>query len=177
MIEKLSKLSVNKRTLVYLSLLVFVMGVLIAIAVWVPIHFELGFEKRYSWLVFSVIVITSITFLVILCIGKLEDTAMSLKKEPNEQEFLEVAQTSHSHWIFTKFKGDRAIYAICPHCDFHYNPSILDENLNPVISSVFKYCPMCAEYLYITPENIKVDVETNRYITEVYETSDKKVIK
>ncbi len=176
MIKKFSKLNLNKRSAIYLSSLFFVMGVLIAVAVWVPIHFELGFNEKHAWLFFSAAVIVSIVFFLIWCIDKLEDKAILLEKEPDKQEFLEVAETSHSHWVFTKFKGDKAIYAICPHCNFCYNLSALNEDLEAVIPSVFKYCPMCSEYLYMTPEKIKIDI-VDRYITEVYETNDKKVIK
>ena len=166
MIKKLSNLGLYKRAVIYLSLLLFIIGVFIAVAIWMPIHFELEFDERYACLFFSTIVIMGIFFLFTRCISKLENKVALLEKEPNKQEFLEVAQASYSHWAFTMCKGDRAIYAVCPHCNFRYNPSVLDESLNPVIPSVFKYCPMCAEYLYITPENIKVDVEANRYITE-----------
>lgn len=165
MIKKLSNLDLYKRAVIYLSLLLFIIGVFIAVAIWVPIHFELEFDERYACLFFSTIIITGVFFLFTRCIGKLENKVALLEKEPNKQEFLEVAQASHSHWVFTKYKGDRAIYAVCPHCNFRYNPSVLNENLNPVISSVFKYCPMCAEYLYVTPENIKVDVEIDNYIS------------
>ena len=50
-----------------------------------------------------------------------------------------------SKWIFEKFKGDMAIYAICPICNFHY---CAGDFIKKQITTLYTYCPMCGEYLY-----------------------------
>ena len=70
-------------------------------------------------------------------------------------------------WIFEKFKGDMAIYAICPQCGFYHNPSTLHSDMTTTITNRYKLCPTCGEYLYV--EGNTVDVIWNqRYITEFF---------
>lgn len=50
-------------------------------------------------------------------------------------------------WHFEKFKGDMAIYSICPKCGFSKNVSYLTANgeicINP--QKIYNYCPNCGE--------------------------------
>lgn len=48
-------------------------------------------------------------------------------------------------WKYEKFKGDMAIYAICPTCNFHY---CCGDTIKNQITNLSTYCPMCGEYLY-----------------------------
>lgn len=57
-------------------------------------------------------------------------------------------------WIFEKFRGDGAIYAICPKCGFHYASGStleMDAGLRQ-----YRYCPMCGEFLLNPSEEIEV---------------------
>ena len=72
-------------------------------------------------------------------------------------------------WKYERFKGDAAIYALCPKCNFHYDPSRFNsQTFQTDIVIQYKYCPMCGEYLYDDSEN--VDATWNeRDISELYE--------
>lgn len=71
-------------------------------------------------------------------------------------------------WKYEKFKGDGAIYAFCPKCNFHHNPS--EYNIKTGQTDViyqYNYCPMCAEPLY--DENGEIEIIWNeRNIAELY---------
>jgi hypothetical protein len=61
------------------------------------------------------------------------------------------------NWIYEKFIGDMAIYAFCPICGFHHNPSSLDSATNETkFKYQYNYCPMCGEHLYDGNEEISV---------------------
>lgn len=55
-------------------------------------------------------------------------------------------------WKYEKFRGDAAIYAFCPKCGFHHNPSRKGMNEDGKwatnILYQYNYCPICGEYLY-----------------------------
>ena len=55
-------------------------------------------------------------------------------------------------WQYEKFKGDSAIYAFCPKCNFRHDPSDMEKDeygkWNTVIKYQYNYCPICGEYLY-----------------------------
>lgn len=55
-------------------------------------------------------------------------------------------------WEYEKFRGDAAIYAFCPKCKFHHNPSRLvdedDGHMTTKIMYQYNYCPICGEYLF-----------------------------
>ena len=71
-------------------------------------------------------------------------------------------------WKFEKFKGDGAVYAFCPKCNFYHNPSHFNsETMSVEIAFQYKYCPMCGEYLYDKSDNFKV-VWGERYIMDLY---------
>ena len=72
-------------------------------------------------------------------------------------------------WKYEKFKGDAAIYAFCPKCGFHHNPSRLKPGaFEPEINYQYVYCPMCGEYLF--DDSGEADVVWNeRDIIELYE--------
>lgn len=68
-------------------------------------------------------------------------------------------------WLIEKFKGDMAIYAFCPKCNFHH--SVGDTMTGKVF--LYWFCPMCGEYLKIDDSNIEIDRYNERDITELYE--------
>jgi hypothetical protein len=59
-------------------------------------------------------------------------------------------------WHFEKFKGDMAIYAICPKCGFYYNSSTLQRDMTTTITNVYNFCPICGEQLSIKEEDVDV---------------------
>ena len=61
-------------------------------------------------------------------------------------------------WKYEKFKGDMAIYAICPICNFHY---CCGDFLKKQIVTQYTYCPMCGEYLYENTEEVNVIYNKN----------------
>ena len=72
-------------------------------------------------------------------------------------------------WKYEKFKGDGAIYAFCPNCNFHYNPSRLNtKTMQCELVFQYNYCPMCGEYLYDDSKNVNV-TWNERDISELYE--------
>lgn len=76
---------------------------------------------------------------------------------------------SHKKWKYEKFKGDGAIYAFCPKCNFHYNPSRLNtETMQSELVIQYNYCPICGEYLYDDSESVSV-TWNERNIEELYE--------
>ena len=79
--------------------------------------------------------------------------------------------TSSKHWVFEKFKGDMAIYAFCPYCNFVYNPSKLNKDMQPEIKGLYNYCPNCGKYIYIEPDKIKIEQNNKRNIAELYKES------
>ena len=50
-------------------------------------------------------------------------------------------------WRFEKFKGDSAIYAICPRCGFYHNVSYVafpfEIRINPQM--IYNFCPNCGK--------------------------------
>lgn len=69
-------------------------------------------------------------------------------------------------WKYEKFRGDGAVYAFCPKCNFHHNPSkYFPEERDTRVIYQYNYCPICGEYLY------DADVETNGYKT-IWEVRD-----
>lgn len=74
-------------------------------------------------------------------------------------------------WKYEKFKGDGAIYAFCPKCGFHHNPSRLNsETMKSEITYQYNYCPMCGEYLYDENAENGIEITWNeRDIVELYE--------
>lgn len=74
-------------------------------------------------------------------------------------------------WKYEKFKGDAAIYAFCPKCGFHHNPSRMEQDENgrwsTEIKFQYKYCPMCAEPLFDKSGEVDV-IWDERDITELY---------
>lgn len=88
-----------------------------------------------------------------------------------DKEINEVNNTDNiqNHkWFFERFKGDAAIYAFCPVCNFRYDPSVMDENVKAVIHYVYNYCPNCGEFLYVDANEIKIDRDYERHIIELY---------
>lgn len=73
------------------------------------------------------------------------------------------------HWFIEKFKGDLAIYAFCPKCNFHH--SIGDTITNQVF--LYWFCPMCGTYLRRKNKNIKIDRYNERDVFELYEEKGK----
>ena len=73
-------------------------------------------------------------------------------------------------WQYEKFKGDMAIYAFCPKCNFHYNPSTFNTTtMSSEIRYQYNYCPICGEYLYDKEFENGVEVIWNeRDLIELY---------
>lgn len=71
-------------------------------------------------------------------------------------------------WIFEKFKGDMAIYAICPKCGYRYSCSSESDFASIEIDRQFKYCPMCGKYLFDERSEIEV-IWNKRDIVALYE--------
>lgn len=71
-------------------------------------------------------------------------------------------------WQFEKFKDDIAIYAVCPKCGFYHSPSTLNRDMTVTITHQYKFCPMCAEYLYVEGDAIEVIVNQRYEYEEVY---------
>jgi excinuclease UvrABC ATPase subunit len=77
-------------------------------------------------------------------------------------------------WIFEKFKGDGAIYGICPKCNFRKSMGGLDFKTNEYeIKNQYHYCPMCGEYLYDGSDELNVKWN-ERDITDLLEMSIQK---
>lgn len=78
-------------------------------------------------------------------------------------------------WQYEKFKGDMAIYAFCPKCNFYHNPSVraIDETgkWDSQIKYQYNYCPICGEYLYDdkADENGFEVVWNERNVEELYD--------
>ncbi len=74
-------------------------------------------------------------------------------------------------WKYEKFRGDAAIYAFCPKCKFHHNPSKLttdeDGRLTTKIQYQYNYCPICGEFLHDDKEDVDV-IWNERDIEELY---------
>ena len=68
-------------------------------------------------------------------------------------------------WFIEKFKGDVAIYAFCPKCNFHHSPGDVISNE----AFFYWYCPMCGEYLRIKDKEVKFDRYNERDVLELYE--------
>lgn len=69
-------------------------------------------------------------------------------------------------WRYEKFKGNAAVYAICPKCNFYYSCGGLGKS---VITC--NYCPNCGSYENDDCENVNIiwnerDVEDFKRIVE-----------
>ena len=72
-------------------------------------------------------------------------------------------------WKYEKFKGDMAIYAFCPKCGFHYNPSQLNpKTMQAELKIQYHYCPMCSEHLFGDSDTVSV-IWNERDIAALYE--------
>lgn len=75
-------------------------------------------------------------------------------------------------WKYEKFRGDMAIYAFCPKCGFHHNPSALtigaDDKCSTEIQFQYNYCPICGEYLYDDTGKASV-IWNERPVEELYD--------
>lgn len=74
-------------------------------------------------------------------------------------------------WKYERFKGDAAIYALCPRCNFYHNPSrlVTDEEgkFDTEIEYQYNFCPNCGEYLF--DDNKMCDVVwKERDVEELY---------
>lgn len=78
-------------------------------------------------------------------------------------------------WKFEKFKGDMAIYAICPYCDFSHNVRSFNLDQGIKVTNQYNFCPICGHYLYVKDDYIDVIWE-QRTISESYKemVSDEK---
>lgn len=75
-------------------------------------------------------------------------------------------------WIFEKFMGDGAIYAICPFCNFYHAVGTA-LNLYGGIAQ-YTYCPVCGEKLYDNHTQVYVNWN-QRDIEELYALNAKEV--
>lgn len=75
-------------------------------------------------------------------------------------------------WIFEKFIGDGAIYALCPDCGFHHMVgSILD--MDDGIKQ-YRYCPLRGKFLFDSRKDVEA-VWNERNIEELWEQDGKNV--
>lgn len=51
----------------------------------------------------------------------------------------------YGKWVFVKYPGDLAVYAVCQHCGFTYPCYRKEDGLIfvPDFKKVYKYCPEC----------------------------------
>lgn len=74
-------------------------------------------------------------------------------------------------WEYERFRGDAAIYAFCPKCQFYHNPSRMttdeDGKWTSEILYQYNYCPMCGEYLYDDNEEVEITLD-ERDIMDLY---------
>ena len=84
------------------------------------------------------------------------------------QKTYEKVEMEKMKWKYEKLKGDMAVYAFCPSCNFSYNPSAYDpESGETTIQNTYTFCPLCGEFLY--DENTEVNVVWNeRSISDYY---------
>lgn len=97
------------------------------------------------------------------------DGVDNFPKEPCEVQILTrtsniiYMENEKLQWKFEKLKGDYAVYAFCPKCDFHHSVGDIHE-----INRQYRYCPMCGEYLYVEGSELEV-VWNERDIVELYQ--------
>ena len=67
-------------------------------------------------------------------------------------------------WHFEKFKGNMAVFAICPNCRFYKNISYMTANAEVRIdpSNIYHYCPNCGEKNESDYNSENIDVVWNR---------------
>lgn len=59
-------------------------------------------------------------------------------------------------WKYERFIGDDAVYAFCPICGFHHNPSETVKDGQKYYTYVryqYAYCPACGMYLHDDDNN------------------------
>lgn len=72
-------------------------------------------------------------------------------------------------WIYEKFRGNMAIYAICPVCNYATDKSKFDQQTGHfTITNPFTFCPMCGEFLFSIDDDCDV-IWNERNITEHFE--------
>lgn len=72
-------------------------------------------------------------------------------------------------WKYEKFKGDMAIYAICPKCNFHHSSSVYNPHSGEsVVQNPYTFCPLCGEFLFENYEEVNV-IWNERNIFKLYE--------
>ena len=72
------------------------------------------------------------------------------------------------NWVYEKFKGDMAIYSICPKCNFVHQCGEVDFKTGEYkVNDQYVFCPLCGTFLY--DENESPDVSYNtRDMSELY---------
>ena len=90
-----------------------------------------------------------------------------MKIEEIDDNTLRVELEAKLNWQYEKFKGDMAIYAICPFCNFTHQVGEKDFKTGELnISQQYVFCPMCGSFLYSEGE---ADCTYNeRDITDLY---------
>ena len=72
-------------------------------------------------------------------------------------------------WKYEKFKGDMAVYAICPKCNFHHSSSVYNPHSGEsVVQNPYTFCPLCGEFLFENYEEVNV-IWNERNIFKLYE--------
>ena len=54
-------------------------------------------------------------------------------------------------WRYEKFKGNAAVYAICPKCNFYYSCGGFGKSV-----ITYNYCPNCGSYENDDCENVNI---------------------
>ena len=72
-----------------------------------------------------------------------------MKIEEIDKDTLRVELECKFNWKYEKFKGDMAIYAICPICNFHHHVGQVEFGSGDLVIDIqYLFCPACGEFLY-----------------------------
>lgn len=76
-------------------------------------------------------------------------------------------------WHYEKFKGDAAIYGLCPKCHYTYIAGTRWRTTDEGEIFPYNYCPICGEKLRNKPLSEDVDIIWNeRDCSELYELKE-----
>ena len=72
-----------------------------------------------------------------------------MKIKEIDENTLRVELECKFNWKYEKFKGDMAIYAICPICNFNHHVGQVEFGSGDLVIDIqYLFCPACGEFLY-----------------------------